>query len=238
VRPLLRSPGRPPSSYWKASSLGLADGTAVASWADSSASGNTLTQATAGQQPVYKAPASVPWLNGNPAVRFDGTDDQLTRTTGVASPTVAQSTLAMVIYIPAGTTNAAPFKATAGAGFDITLQRGNAQFSASGGGSSQTVLAGQWQISSGVHIVVVIYDGAQQHLYVDGTMLAYAATTGSITPTTLIMGALTVAATPNYPFKGDIAELVFYGTALTQAQLDQLHRGWAASYRMPVVTPF
>jgi hypothetical protein len=45
------------------------DGTAVATWGDRSGNGNDFTEAT--NQPTFKAS----WLNGKPAVEFDGSND-------------------------------------------------------------------------------------------------------------------------------------------------------------------
>jgi len=56
-----------------ANKLALSDNDAVATWADESGLGNDATQATAGSRPTYKTNI----LNGNPVVRFDGTDDYL-----------------------------------------------------------------------------------------------------------------------------------------------------------------
>ena len=47
------------------------DGTAVATWADRSGNGNDFTEST--NQPTFKAS----WLNGKPAVKFDGANDVL-----------------------------------------------------------------------------------------------------------------------------------------------------------------
>lgn len=54
-------------AWWKADSLALNDGDAVATWLDSSINGRDATQATSGQRPVYKASI----INGKPVVRFD-----------------------------------------------------------------------------------------------------------------------------------------------------------------------
>lgn len=56
--------------WLKADVLALTDGSAVSSWPDSSGNGNTMTQATSSSQPVFKTNI----LNGNPVVRFDGSD--------------------------------------------------------------------------------------------------------------------------------------------------------------------
>lgn len=55
---------------------GLADGEAVASWADSSGNGKSAANATGAEQPTYQTGE----INGLPVVRFDGTDDDLTIT--------------------------------------------------------------------------------------------------------------------------------------------------------------
>lgn len=55
------------AAWWKADSLALTDGTAVASWTDSSTNSNTLT-ASGTQRPTYKTAI----YNGQPTVRFNG----------------------------------------------------------------------------------------------------------------------------------------------------------------------
>jgi len=67
--------------YWlKADSGVVADGSNnVSAWGDQSSRGNNFAQATAGSQPQLVAGV----LNGQPAVRFDGTNDRLT----LSSPT-------------------------------------------------------------------------------------------------------------------------------------------------------
>jgi len=52
------------------------DGTAVSTWADQTTNGNTVTQATGANQPLYKTNI----LNGRPVVRFDGSNDVLSKT--------------------------------------------------------------------------------------------------------------------------------------------------------------
>ena len=57
-------------AWWKADSLVLSDGDAVASWSDSSGNGHTATQSTGANKPTYKASS----LNGKPTVYFDNND--------------------------------------------------------------------------------------------------------------------------------------------------------------------
>lgn len=63
-----------PVGWWKADAItGLGDGDSVASWTDSSGSGNAMLQAGA-NKPVYK----VSIVNGLPVVRFASTQDLYT----------------------------------------------------------------------------------------------------------------------------------------------------------------
>jgi hypothetical protein len=53
--------------------VGLNDGDSVSSWADQSGNGRDFAQASATLKPLYKTSI----INGNPVVRFDGSDDYL-----------------------------------------------------------------------------------------------------------------------------------------------------------------
>lgn len=64
------------TAWWKADTIAQSDGTAVASWADSSSSGFNLSQATGSAQPTYKTTAGP---NSTPCVQFDGVNDLLAR---------------------------------------------------------------------------------------------------------------------------------------------------------------
>lgn len=72
--------------WWKADAgtSTTTDGVAISSWADQSASGATLAQATVASRPVYKTAIQ----NGRPVVRFDGINDFLSASVAVAPKTV------------------------------------------------------------------------------------------------------------------------------------------------------
>lgn len=67
------------SYHYDARWLSLSDGTGVGTWTDLSGS-NNATQATSANQPTFKTNI----LNGNPILRFDGTNDQFSLTSTVA----------------------------------------------------------------------------------------------------------------------------------------------------------
>lgn len=69
--------------WYKADSLALSDGASVATWSDSGSGGIDLTQATAGNRPVYRATGGP---NSKPALQFTGTTPtSLTRTSVLGS---------------------------------------------------------------------------------------------------------------------------------------------------------
>ncbi|QKG78782.1 hypothetical protein [Tenuifilum thalassicum] len=68
------SNGQPKNVIWfDASALGLNDNDPVATWTDMSGNGNDGVQLTASAQPIYRTGQ----INGMPAVIFDGTDDYI-----------------------------------------------------------------------------------------------------------------------------------------------------------------
>lgn len=68
------SNGQPKNVIWfDASALGLNDNDPVATWTDMSGNGNDGVQPTASAQPIYRTGQ----INGMPAVIFDGTDDYI-----------------------------------------------------------------------------------------------------------------------------------------------------------------
>lgn len=88
---------------------GLADGASVATWADSSGSGNDATQSTAGYRPIYKTGI----VNGLPVVRLDGADDWLSTPSigSIATWTVfvvaKNTTMSGAFFLATGSDNAA-----------------------------------------------------------------------------------------------------------------------------------
>lgn len=90
---------RPPTStnlllWLKADALTLNNNDPVSAWADSSASGNSATQATGSRQPTYKSTG----VNARPAVLFDGTSDVVTNATLSLNASVS-------IYVVGSTAN-------------------------------------------------------------------------------------------------------------------------------------
>src|SRR5215831_16677041 len=77
--PPLPQPVLPVDGWWKADTIGLADGASVASWSDSSGNGFTMAQPNGALQPVYKLNIR----NSLPVVRFANVANTGLFTTGM-----------------------------------------------------------------------------------------------------------------------------------------------------------
>ncbi len=73
-------------TLWLESNRGVTNTSgAVSTWADQSGAGNDFTQATAGSRPTYVANQ----VGGNYALRFDGVDDKLGKSSGTLADLIA-----------------------------------------------------------------------------------------------------------------------------------------------------
>jgi hypothetical protein len=198
LRPRLRRPAAPtPVAWWKADSLALSNGAAVASWADSSGNGQTLAQATGTAQPTYVTNV----VGGNPVVRFDGTTDFLDATI----TTRTQPNTWFVVFRPSST--AAMANVISG-GEEIIVDAGGL-VEVWGGASSVsdiTATAGSW-LSLGVQI-----NGASSAIWSDNV----AGTVGSLgtDPTGTALRVGNHSSLSRF-FTGDIAEIILYNQVLS-----------------------
>ncbi len=220
------------TAWYKADAItGKVDGDPISQWDDSSGNALHVVQATGANQPTYKASASLPWLNGKPAVRFDGSDWLAKATTGLGAGSAF--TVAAVVNRK-GTAASGVFTGYGTSNLDLFFESN--KWSVRGGSTPTAVDGGTFAAQFGLHLLVGVYDGAQVQFFIDGLLAGYVAATGTVTPTNIALGAITTSGT--YPLEGDIAEVAFYSAALTPAQRDQLTRHMAWKYALPVVPPF
>lgn len=182
-----------------------------------SANTKDLAQATGGNQPKFYSAV----IGSLPAIRFDGTDDYLdSAVTGFWS----------AFSLGAGTGFVVAIANSAGAGSDCVIgNQGGTQYirleydhaglqyqqilNTSGGTKTVSKAATR----DAVHVVSFVYDSTNQKAGVDDTKdsaLASSAAGAAITDGNLRIGR---AAAGSY-FQGDIAEVITYNRALTQAE--------------------
>ncbi|HUT08971.1 MAG TPA: LamG-like jellyroll fold domain-containing protein, partial [Thermoguttaceae bacterium] len=193
----------------------IADGTPIGTWADTSGNDKDVAQVTAASQPTYWAGA----VNGEPVLRFDGTDDYL------AGPAVLQGGDDTFTFVAVW--NAAALKgqvvveqAASGTGRRASLiVESSGKYGFCGESNDSNSLgpyaAGEWNLS----VMTLNGQPSNNILVWDNGNLQ----TGSINITTQNVGTTGVRVgnklTNNAEnFNGDIAEILIYNDILTDEE--------------------
>jgi hypothetical protein len=222
--------GSPTLKFWyKASTIGIADGASVSSWSDSGPNGYTLTQGTGSKQPVYNASHSM--FNGQAAVKFDGTDDSLNSLSNGASSMTTYSAFIVCHFNTVATSN---FMLDArGSGY-VDLIVDGAQALGAQWGVPTSGAASNRTDPAGTNLLVLVYDGTYGSLYLNGRPVKRVSGGGAVTPSSIYVGS---NADANNYSPSAIAEVGVYSTALSAAQLQQLTNGLAAKYGLGMAVP-
>lgn len=203
--------------WLKADSLGLADGTSVSSWSDSSGSGNNVAQATSGNQPVYKTGI----VNGNPIVRFDGVNDLLATSGSIA---VSQPfTLFAVFKVPASApagNQAVVCGSNPYPGFFLNPTNGPLMY----GGTSNV---GSGTYDGAFHYFTGIFNAASSVFYRNGV------SAGTGNPGTGGFGTFGVGSLADgsgQRYAGDVAETLLYNSSLSATDRGNVESYLATKY--------
>ncbi len=198
-------------------SLALSDGDPVATWTDSSGSGNDAAQGTGGNKPLYK----VNIINGFPAVLFDGTDDFMTLagnpilgTSGVLfsvfaviQPTLntaSQKNYATVVHGPVQSGFATFFLVV-----KITTSFWGTVTASTGDLSSTNALT-----SGSKYLIEITGDNSNTTLYQHGTQVATRAEQDN-SPNGASSGLGKDLVNANRQYAGYMAEVLIYNTLLS-----------------------
>jgi hypothetical protein len=213
----LTIPGPPPPPEVAAGTLlgwydtqeqtGYSQGNAVTSMTDFGGAGNTISQGTGANQPIWQDAA----INGHPAVRHDGNDDRLVRATFTGGANAQPNTLVMV----------ADFAAAPGTGDIVLLDGGtvSARHVVYSNWTSST--QGTWRLQEGTNviqsgtvtfptgpfIVRALFDGANSRLWVDDVLVL----TGTLN--TVSLNGATVGTWQDAAinaFEGDWGAVLYY----------------------------
>jgi hypothetical protein len=186
--------------WLKADALGLADGTAVSSWTDSSGNSRHAAQATSANQPLLKTGI----LNSKPIVRFDGSNDFLqTAAFSVAQPltvfSVAKTTSTATTYI---------FFDSAASSPRATLAVEPASSAEMNSGSS--LLDGSLVVNT-FQVWSAVFNGATSNIRLNGAT----GTSGNAGANGLNGVTIGARYAGDFVFPGDIAEVLVYNSALS-----------------------
>ncbi len=235
---------------------GLADGDAIGTWTDSSGNGRNATQATAGAKPTYKTGI----INSLPVARFDGGDalllgDILDSIFAGANRyhifAVAKSTAMATgeIIAKVGDSSQSENARQFGLFFRVTGKIGT-YHSYDAAGNNVTIVNSATSYTAGAFIIIAAsYDGAvgsgsanstaRVQMTVNGaaqteTVEVALGNFGNVQDTTaqLSIGAHvgTAGTVPAAPLTGDIAEIIIYDSALSDANRQQVEQYLAWKY--------
>jgi hypothetical protein len=185
--------------WLKADAIVAADGASVATWEDSSASNQDVTQGVAGLRPTYQTNE----LNGLPVVRFDGSDDFLGTTSFIGVMPSAGS-----IYVVATINSDTDYALV-----DVS---GNGLWRYAGDGNSymrvmrtDRPLIGSGAPTTGSHLFVVESSAATWNYTIDGVSI------GTATPGYESQDFIIGSNNTSSPLNGDIAEVLIYNSVLS-----------------------
>lgn len=214
------------SKFWvKADAItGKVDGDAISTWADQSGSALDATQATGTKQPIYKTGI----LNGNPVVRFDGTDDVMATT---APATTVTDNWTMVLVVDPNT-NAVDGVAPLCNGNDGT-SAGYALATRTNTGKKGWLRCGlAWESSAvaadtNAGVWILQRKNGTTRLYVDGGAALFSTGNAPNAPTTkLQLGSHSLTTFLN----GDMAEALVFDVALSLSDLNRMGAALATKW--------
>jgi hypothetical protein len=230
-----------PLALWLKADAGVvADGSGfVSEWDDQSGNANHATQTTGDSMPTLVTNG----FNGKPVIRFDGIDDYLT---SASSPSLAltgdMSIYAVAQFVDFGNYNSIVGKTTVNlpASYDFyTVQgAGNLRFYRGNGTASSLGQVSSLVIPSlGVpHVVYVAMQGTAVSHYLDGQTNG----TGVLVATLADNGdALAIGSRSDLvtKMKGDFAEIMIFGSALSDADRTAIDSYLGAKYGIVVGAP-
>lgn len=201
---------------------GKNDGDTISTWSDVSGNSNNVTQATAGRQPTYKTNI----FNGKPIIRFDDAawpnNDNLFSTATHTLPSGNGNYSAFIVFSQAMQVVSWNYAFIWGG---RSTKTGVHILSPSGNGGEQGVAwIGYYGAGSAVftglndgnpHVISLIYNGTNHTPYKDSVVgTANNNNNGNVATTGIGVGC---NGTEDEVFAGDIAEIIVYDTALSDA---------------------
>lgn len=224
----------PNMQYWVKADLGVTGAANASAWADQSGNAFNVTQATGANQPTVLSNRT----NFNPAIQFDGTNDQMTLTGGVFGTTTYTDMNVFMLTRTNTVASSFPFFETMSAGgrlgalvpftdnifyWDAGGTGANQRLSVAWGGATATNYI--WGMTASTTATA---SGARQDIYRNGRRIANDANMTSFTGngSTFNLGSSGGA---NY-FNGEIDEAVFYRGTLTLSQLQRIQSYLAIKY--------
>jgi hypothetical protein len=197
----------------------VSDGDPVGQWTDQSGNGNHATQTTAAKKPLYK----VSIVNGQPVVRFDGTNDYL----ATANVTIAQPITTFVVFQRTAALKASSHALLALTPTIVITPTPNGFTSLDAG--TAWIDGTAWAAST-FFLSTVVVNGASSVLYKNGASDA----TGNPGSAGWATEPIVVGSTDgtNNFLGGDVTEIIIYNSALSAGNRQQVENYLNAKYAL------
>lgn len=216
-----------PIAWFKADGItGLSDAAAVTQWDDASGNGRHVLQATAANQPLYKTAI----LNGLPVVRFDGSNDRLVSaafaqpqewTVCAVAKTTSTASLQSIVDTDSGSRHAQLLRA------NTAVE--SIAFSAAGSAFTDSETA----TPTNFNVLTARRDSTTVQVFVNGTSAGSTATTGTPSSVTTVFQLGCTGAGSQF-LTGDIAEAIYFGSALSTTDRQRVQTYLGTKYNITV----
>jgi hypothetical protein len=212
--------------WLNAGALALSDGDPVTTWANDG-SLTDFTQATGANKPTYK----IGIVNGEPVVRFDGTDDLLN------GPDISALTAGTVFIVvkadadPPAAGASGLWSFGAGGGVSTHYPWTDGRVYDTFGSTLQKDTGNPTLALTSFRLYCVRAAAGSWTSWVDGTQHYTTASNTVLFPATPKLGQGGSAA---YHFDGDVAELLLYDSALSSTDRDSVEAYIAAKYALTI----
>ena len=200
----------------------LGDGDAVTTWTDKMGSYNA-TQSTADNKPTLQTSE----INGKAVVRFDGSNDHLDATRPISG------TSSFTVFTVRKNVGGSGGKTTFSWGSDSTTggydhHYGSSKWGASWGSSNSIVYPTQTEDTTNFYIINSMYNGSYHSIWKNGVLGSTASKSNSnFTSGTMVIGDWING---NNAWSGDMAEIIIFNRALSDAERNQVEKSLSAYY--------
>lgn len=207
-------------AIWMAADLivGLSNGDPVSTWEDFSGNNNDATQASPSNRPVYNTAV----LNGKPVLTFTALNLSVLQTSG-AAPILNQPYTAFVVVKVTGLPYECILDGVTVATGIVSSNLDNTGYEVYAGGGLADVAA----TPSNWNYLGIIFNGASSNLYINGSSNSISTSGGGIS-------GITIGSRGNggYPLDGQIAEVIYYDSALSGADISKVNTYLATKYSL------
>lgn len=200
-----------------------ADSSQLSSWYDSAGKGNTVSQATSANQPIFIRNI----YSGRPTIRFNGTSQCFTKTTAVNGQLY---TLFIVCKSNGSASHMAFYNGTSGgSGYGYFINSSTQRAILFGG----SVIKSDGAANTNLELTTTQWTGSTSSLWVNASSVSVSnSTTSMISPSGEILVGRNSSSAEFW--NGDICEIILYSRALSTGEMKIINSYLANKWRISI----